>query len=189
MEIKKKKLDGLFELVPEAHRDDRGFLARIYEERVFQKFGLPTHWTEESHHHTDRKHIVRGLYVQRAPHSEGKLLRAIRGEMLWVSVDVRKGSKTFGEWDTVVLSEKEKNILITVRGFAHGCISLTDDVDLLIQSDNYFSAENGVGIVWNDPDLAIDWRLGGTAPFVSERDRAYPTFAALKKKYPNGIDA
>ncbi len=189
MKIKRRGIDGIFELVPEIYKDERGFLARIYEEREFEKLGLPTHWTEESHHHTARKNIVRGLYVQQAPFSEGKLLRALHGEMLWISLDVRKGSKTFGKWESVVLSEREKNILVTARGFAHGCISLTDGVDLLIQSDNYFSAEHGIGILWNDAELGIDWQLRGTDPFVSERDKKYPPFADFKKKYNDGIDA
>ncbi len=189
MQVRKKKIDSIFELIPETYKDDRGFLARIYEERAFKELGMPTHWTEESQHRTNKKNILRGLYVQQAPFSEGKLLRVLRGEMLWVSLDVRKGSKTFGQWESVVLSEKEKNILITARGFAHGCVSLTDDVDLLIQSDNYFSAEHGIGILWNDPDLKIDWQLKGAEPFVSERDKRYPAFADFKKKYEGGIDA
>jgi dTDP-4-dehydrorhamnose 3,5-epimerase len=187
MEIKKGKLDGFVEVISEVFEDDRGFLARIYNERIFKEMGLPTVWREESHHHTARKNILRGLYVQREPFPEGKLLRVIRGEMLWVSVDVRSGSKTFGEWDSVVLSEKKKNLLCTARGFAHGCLSLTDGVDLLIKSDNFFSAEHGVGFLWNDKDLNIDWQLNGAIPFVSERDKGYASFQEFKNKYSEGI--
>lgn len=182
VEISKKKVEGLAELTPEVYADDRGFLARIYDKRFFKELGLPTEWAEESHHHTAKKHILRGLYVQRAPFSEGKLLRVIKGEMLWVSVDVRKESKTFGVWDSVILSEKNKNMLCAPRGLAHGCISLSDNVDLLIKSDNYFSAEHGIGIIWNDKDLNIDWKLGGAVPFISERDRGYQTFLEFKNK-------
>ena len=183
IEIKKKKLDGLIELVPEVFEDERGFLARIYDERIFKKFGLPTEWMEESHHFTRKKHTLRGLYTQRPPFSEGKLLRVIRGEMLWVSVDVRTDSRTFGQWDSIVLSGSGKNMLYATRGFAHGCVSLTDDVDLLIQSDNYFSSEHGIGIIWNDKDMNIDWNLGGITPFVSERDGGYSSFKEFKEKY------
>lgn len=183
IKLKKGKMEGFVELVPEAYEDERGFLARLYEERVFEKLGLPTRWTEESHHHTFRKGILRGLYVQLSPYSEGKLLRVTKGEMLWVSVDLRKNSKTFGVWDSVILSDKTKNLLSTAPGFAHGCLSLTDGVDLIIKSDNYFSAEHGVGIIWNDEDLAIDWNLRGMTPFVSERDKNYPSFKSFKEKY------
>ena len=183
MKITPKKLEGLFEIIPDVYTDNRGFLARIFEEREFENIGFSGKWTEVSHHHTDKKHILRGLYVQRPPFSEGKLLRVIKGEMLWVSVDVRKGSKTFGLWDSTILSEKEKNVLFTARGFAHGCVSLTDDVDLIIQSDNYFSKDHGAGIVWDDKDLGIDWQLGGATPFISDRDKAYPSFEEFKAKY------
>ena len=171
------------ELIPRVYEDDRGFLARIYEKRVFESLGLPTVWTEESHHYTAKKNTLRGIYVQRPPFSEGKLLRVIKGEMLWVSIDLRKGSKTFGLWDSVILSEEKKNMLCTVPGLAHGCLSLTDKVDLIIKSDNYFSEGYGVGIVWNDADLGIDWNLEGAEPFISERDKNYPSFRDFKEKY------
>lgn len=187
MEIKKKKLEGFIELIPEVYEDERGFLARLYDERIFKNLGLPIRWTEESHHHTRKDGILRGLYVQLPPFSEGKLLRVTKGGMLWVSVDVRKGSKTFGLWDSVILSDKTKNLLFAAPGLAHGCLSLTDDVDLIIKSDNYFSAEHGVGIVWNDTDLNIDWNLKGDIPFISERDKNYPTFREFKEKYGGGI--
>lgn len=188
MEVHKGKLEGFIELVPEVFEDNRGFLARIYEERVFKDLKLPTRWTEESYHHTSKKNILRGLYVQKPPFSEGKLLHVVRGEMLWVSVDVRKNSKTFGMWDSVVLSDKRHNTLLTDRGLAHGCVSLTDGVDLLIQSDNYFSADYGIGIAWNDPDLNIDWKLHDTEPMISERDKQYPSFHDFIVAYNGGIE-
>ncbi len=187
IQLAQGKLDGFVELIPEIYEDDRGFLTRIYDERIFEKAGLPVIWTEESHHHTRKKHTLRGLYVQKPPFSEGKLLRAVRGEMLWVSVDLRKGSSTFGQWDSLILSGEKKNMLCTARGFAHGCVALTDEVDLLIRSDNYFSAEHGIGIVWNDPILAIDWQLNGAIPNISERDKAYPSFEEFQQTYTGGI--
>ena len=147
------------------------------------KLGFPTKWTEMTHQHSNKKNIVRGLYVQPPPYSEGKLLRAIKGELLWVSVDVRKGSNTFGQWDSTVLSGARRNMLLSARGFAHGCVSLTDDADLLIMSDSYFAEEHGVGIMWNDKDLNIDWNLNGSIPFVSERHKEYPSFREFKDKY------
>ena len=183
VKLRRGKIDGFVELIPEVYEDERGFLARIYEERIFRELGLPTTWTEESHHHTVKRNILRGLYVQIPPFSEGKLLRVTRGEMFWVSVDLRKNSKTFGLWDSVVLSDKAKNILSTAPGFAHGCLSLTDDVDLIIKSDNYFSPEHGVGIIWNDADLNINWNLQEAAPFISERDKNYPDFKSFKDRY------
>ena len=183
IQIKKKKLKGFLEIIPEPYMDERGFLSRLYDEKIFKSLGLNTKWTEESHHHTYRKYTLRGLYTQLPPFSEGKLLRVIRGKLLWMVVDLRKNSKTFGQWDSVILSDESRNSMYTPRGFGHGCLSLTDDVDLLIKSDNYFSLKHGVGIIWNDKDLNINWNLKGNKPFISERDKNYPAFKVFKKKY------
>ena len=183
MQVHKKKLDGLLELVPETFGDERGFLTRLYHEQAFKELGLPIAWVDEMHHHTRKKNTLRGIYFTLPPFSEMKFIRAIKGEMLWVSVDVRKNSKAFGNWDSTILTEKNKNILITAQGFAHGCVSLTDEVDLVIKSDNYFSLEHGVGIIWNDEDLNIDWNLDGATPLVSVRDMEYPSFRKFKEKY------
>ena len=183
MEIYKKKIDGFVELVPETYEDERGFLAPLYNEKVFRELGFPTRWVEEGHHHTRRKYTLRGLHVSLPPFSESKLLRVTKGEMLWVAVDVRKDSKTFGAWDSVVLSETRRNLLLATPGFAHGCLSLTDSVDLVFKSDNNFSETHGTGIIWNDPDLNIDWNLGDAIPFVSERDTGYSSFAVFKSNH------
>lgn len=180
-EIKKKKLSGLVEIIPEVYEDERGFLARSYEKKAFQKLGLNIGWKEQSLHHTNKKYTLRGLYIQLPPYSEGKLLSVINGEMLWVSVDLRKNSKTFGQWDSLVLTGALHNLLYAPRGLAHGCVSLSDDVDLLITSDNEFAAAHGVGILWSDKDLDIDWNLGTNTPFVSARDGAYPSFQNFKE--------
>lgn len=185
-EIRKKKLEGLLEIIPEIYRDERGFLSRFYEERIFQKFGLNLKWTEDLHHHTNKKHTLRGIYIQAPPLTEGKIMRAIRGKALWVVVDVRKNSPTFGQWDSAVLSDEEMNIFYTPKGLAHGTLSLTDDVDLVIKGDTYFSAkEHGIGIRWDDPDLNIDWGLEGREPIVSEEHKGYMSFREFREKYGN----
>lgn len=185
-EIRKKKLEGLLEIIPIIYRDKRGFLSRLYEERIFKKFGLNIKWTEDLHHHTNKKYTLRGLYIQRPPLTEGKIIRAIRGKALWVVVDVRKGSKTFGQWDGVVLSAKKMNLLYTPKGLAHGTISLTDDVDLVIKGDTYFSAEeHGIGIRWDDPGLNIDWMLDGHKPIISKDHQNYMSFKEFKRRYGN----
>ena len=186
MEITKKNIDGISLLSIHEYADERGFVMRIYDECEFQNAGLPIHWAETTQQHWNKKNILRGLYIQTPPHSEGKLLRVTHGELLWVSVDLRKGSKTFGQWDSTVLSEKQKNVLYIPRGFAGG-VSLADDTDLILQTDNYYAEEKGIGILWNDPELNIDWQLNGTAPFVSEGYKKYPSFAEFKKKYPDGL--
>ena len=170
--IKKKKLDGLIEIIPKIYKDNRGFLAPIYNEG---------HWIEEGHHHTYKKNTLRGLHISLPPFSESKLLRVTKGEMLWVAVDVRKDSKTFGGWDSIILSESRKNLLLAAPGFAHGCLSLTDKVDLIFKSDKVFSEKHGTGIIWNDKDLKINWGQG--RPLVSKRDKSYSSFEEFKNNY------
>lgn len=181
--IKKKKLDGFMEIIPKAHTDKRGFLVRLYDKEIFQKFGINAKWVQESHSHTSKKHTLRGLHVQLPPFSEEKLIRAINGKILWVAVDLRKNSKTFGKWDYVVLSGQLKNIIYVSRGFAHGCLSLSDNCDLVIKSDNYFSQNHSTGIIWNDKDLNIEWGLKRKVPLISKRDKNYLTFKEFKQKY------
>lgn len=183
MKIQKRRLDGTFEIAHESHADNRGFLVRLYDEQIFRDFGLETHWVQESYSHTDKKYTLRGLHVSLPPCIEGKCVVAVRGDMLWVIVDLRKDSATFGQWDSVVLSGNLHNILYVPRGFSHGCLSLTDDCDLLIRADNYFSDGHGAGIVWNDKELDINWRLNGNIPIISKRDEQYQTFGEFKEKY------
>ena len=179
-----KKLDGVIEIIPEPHKDSRGFLVRCYDKKIFKGFGINTKWVQESHSHTYKKYTLRGLHVSLPPHLEAKLIRAIKGEVLWVVVDLRKDSPTFGKYHPIILSDKLKNLLYVKRGFAHGCISLTDNCDLIVKSDNYYSPKIGTGIKWDDPELDIDWNLNGESPYlISERDKNYPTFKKFKEKY------
>lgn len=183
MTIKPRKLKGIFEIIPSPHRDTRGYMVRLFDAEIFRQAGLETTWVQESRSHTRRKHTLRGLHVSLPPALEGKTITAIHGEVLWVVVDVRRGSETFGQWDAVVLSAERNNTLYAERGFAHGCLSLTDECDLLLRADTPFSEQHGTGIVWSDEELSIDWRLAGEEPFVSERDRQYPTFKQFKEQY------
>ncbi len=178
IKFKKKKIEGVVEIIPETYKDDRGFLTHLNSENIFM---------EEGHHHTFKKHTLRGLHISLPPFSESKFLYVTRGKMFWVVVDIRKRSKTFGQWESFILSESRKNILVTTPGFAHGCLSLTDNVDLIFKSDKKFSEKHGTGIIWNDKDLKIDWNLKDVTPLVSKRDKSYSSFEEFKRKYGNGI--
>ena len=103
--------------------------------------------------------------------------------MLWVVVDLRKNSRTFGQWESTVLAENESRSLYAARGLGHACVSLADNCDLVVRSDNFYSREKGGGIIWNDKDLAIDWQLKGNTPFLSSEHIKYPTFKEFKDKY------
>ncbi len=184
MEIAKLGLEGLFEITPESHDDFRGYLVRVWDDRLFRETGLNAKWVQESHSHTEKRNTIRGFHIQFPPYTEAKLIRAIRGEVKWVVVDLRKNSSTFGQWTSKVLTDKLKNVLYVEKGFANGSITLSDDADLIIKADNYFSQDLGTGINWKDPDLRIDWGLlKGEKPIVLERDDHYPSFKEFKQKY------
>lgn len=183
MRIEPRKLKGIFEITPAPHRDVRGYMVRLFDADIFRQAGLETIWVQESRSHTRRKHTLRGLHVSLPPALEGKTITAMHGQVFWVVVDVRRGSETFGQWDGVVLSAERHNTLCAQRGFAHGCLSLTDECDLLLRADTSFVEQNGTGIIWDDPELGIDWGLNGVEPLVSERDRRYPGFKQFKERY------
>ncbi|KKU60162.1 MAG: hypothetical protein UX81_C0003G0022 [Parcubacteria group bacterium GW2011_GWA2_47_12] len=182
MKIFPRKLSGAFEVVTEVFSDNRGSMERIYDKSIFESF-TGFDFVQDSLSYTKKKNTVRGFHVSLPPSQEGKIITAAHGKMLWVIVDIRKGSHTFGQWDMIVLSPEKRNMLCVTRGFAHGCLSLTDDACVSIKADNSFSDEHVTGIIWNDPTLKIDWPLNGAEPIISEAHRKLGTFADFVNKY------
>ncbi|MDX1429061.1 MAG: dTDP-4-dehydrorhamnose 3,5-epimerase family protein [Rhodothermales bacterium] len=183
MRFEERELPGLYSVIFDTVRDHRGFLAKPFEAGPFESEGFSIGWRQVIHSHTAVKNTLRGLYVQRAPFQEGKLVTSIRGKMYWVVVDVRKDSPTFGRWESTILSGDDGQALWIERGFAHGCLSLSDHVDLLLLADNEHSDEHSVGIAWNDSELGIDWPLSGSAPVISEAHAGNPSFPEFKRRY------
>lgn len=183
MQLKPRKLNGVFEVHHGTVRDERGFMAKLFDERSYTEAGIVRPWKQILHSHTAHANTIRGLYVQRAPYTEGKLVVPCRGSLFWVVVDLRKGSKTFGQWDGTVLTAESGVALYIERGFAHGMLSLSDHVDALLAADNSHSDEHSVGIAWNDPELAIEWPLLYPAPVISTAHAGYPSFSAFRERY------
>jgi dTDP-4-dehydrorhamnose 3,5-epimerase len=183
MKIDQRRLPGVFEITGSPIQDARGHFKRLYDEALFRGTGLNTSWAQESESHTARKHTLRGIHVSLPPALECKTITAIRGATAWVVVDLRRDSPAFGQWDRTEVSAERHNTLYAPPGFAHGCVSLTDDCVLLLRAAPAWSEQHGTGIVWNDPDLAIDWGLGGASPFVSDRDRQYPSFQEFRQTH------
>jgi dTDP-4-dehydrorhamnose 3,5-epimerase len=180
LKIIPKKMKGLYEIIPVPFKDWRGYMCRLFDREVFDKAGLRMRCVQESRSYTKKKNTIRGFHVSLPPHLEGKTGTCIRGRVMWVCIDVRKNSPTFGQWDTFILSDKLNNMFYAEPGFAHGNLTLTDNVDLLLRAENYF--HQGTGIKWDDPDLKVKWNLKGK-PLISARDKNYPTFKEFKKQY------
>jgi dTDP-4-dehydrorhamnose 3,5-epimerase len=184
VQVRSLGIYGLFEIVSDSRDDERGSFVRLYDRDLFKKYGVCLNRVQDSYIYTDKIHTLRGLHISLPPHLEGKSITGIKGETLWVSVDVRKDSETFGEWRSIILSGSLKNSLYAARGFAHGCVSFNNGTELLTSADNTFSEAHGVRVHWDDPRLAIDWQLSGAKPIVrTEYPKPIISFAEFVKQY------
>lgn len=177
MEFKELKLKRVFEITLMPRFDDRGFFMRTYDNELFAKYGINMKWVQENHSRSEKKGIIRGLHFQKEPFSETKLIRCIKGEIFDVAVDLRKDSSTFGQWTGVCLSEENKKMLLIPRGFAHGFCTLTEVSEVVYKVDNFYSRDHEVGLIWNDPNIGINWPVED--PVLSAKDKKNITFKEL----------
>lgn len=175
MKVRQTSINGLVELFPSIFEDERGFFFESYNDSVFEKLGLPTGFVQDNQSFSV-KGVLRGLHFQNAPHAQGKLVRVISGKVLDVAVDLRKNSPTFGKYETFLLDGKLHNIAYIPEGFAHGFVALEDSIFSYKCTNGYNKASES-GLIWNDPDLNIDW--GVSNPIVSSKDQILPTFQTL----------
>jgi dTDP-4-dehydrorhamnose 3,5-epimerase len=181
MKIKETGIRGVFEIELEPHEDHRGFFMRTYDDKIFKGYGLHRDWVQENHSYSKNKGTVRGLHFQFPPHAETKLVRVVSGEVFDVVIDLRKGSATFGKWQSFRLSAANKKMLYIPRGFAHGMCALTGEFTMLYKVDNYYTPESEGTIRWNDPDIGIEWPV--KRPVLSEKDAGAPSFKEFIDKY------
>lgn len=172
MKLTKTKLDGVFILEPQAYGDNRGFFMESWNKKEFERLGLYYDFVQDNHSKSTVKGTLRGIHFQKGDKAQAKLVRCVKGTVLDVAVDLRKGSPTFKQWVAVELSEENKKQLLIPRGFGHGFLTLTDDVEFLYKADNYYAPEADAGIRWNDPDINVDW--GVENPILSEKDKNNP---------------
>lgn len=171
MTIQETGFDGLIELVPTLFQDSRGWFCESYKDETFKKFGINYQFRQENQSFS-KKGVVRGLHFQRAPHAQAKLVTALTGKVLDVVVDLRPDSKTFKKVYTCLLDSEKRNMLMVPDGFAHG-FSALEDAHFLYKCSDVYHKESEGGILWNDPQLNIDWRVEN--PIVSDKDVQLPT--------------
>ncbi len=170
------KLVDCFIVQPKVHGDYRGYFMESHNESAFKKAGFSYHFVQGNESSTQHKNTIRGLHFQTEPYTQAKLVRCTRGIVDDVVVDLRLGSPSYKQWIMVKLSEENKQQLLVPRGFAHGFITRTDDVIFNYVVDNDYSYENDAGIIWNDPELGIDWQIPeGEEPILSDKDKKHPT--------------
>lgn len=178
-EFRKYNIDGVVLVIPKVFNDDRGFFLEGYKKSDFVANGINVEFNQDNHSKST-KGVLRGLHYQVAPKGQAKLVRCIRGEILDVAVDIRKDSPTFGKWVAEKLTEENKHMLFIPEGFAHGFVVLSDEAELLYKASNEFSKEHDRGVLWNDPDINIDWGID-FEPILSEKDKVQPMLKDIKE--------
>ena len=164
-------------VVPDRFGDDRGFFSETYSRRAFAAAGIADEFVQDNHSLSAGAGTVRGLHYQAPPFAQAKLVRVVRGAILDVAVDMRRGSPTFGGHVRATLSAANGSQLFVPVGFAHGFCTLEPDTEVVYKVTAYYSREHDRGIRWDDPALGIDWPVAAAAAVLSAKDMALPRLA------------
>ena len=173
MEIIHTPLEGLLIIKPDVFEDERGYFFESFNLEKFLKAGIDLKFVQDNES-MSKKGVLRGLHFQSPPFAQGKLVRVMRGSVLDVAVDIRKDSPTYGKWESVVLSGKNKWMYLIPAGFAHGFVTLEDDTIFFYKCTNVYNKASEGSILWNDPVLNIDWEIND--PVISDKDKISPVF-------------
>lgn len=172
MKVTETKLPGVYLIELDVFGDARGWFMESWSKRKFEEGGLYVDFLQDNHSYSAEKGTLRGLHYQLNPMAQAKLLRATRGTIFDVAVDIRKGSPNYAKWVGYELSAENKRQLFIPRGFAHGFITLTDDVEVQYKADNYYAPDCDGNIRWDDPEIGIQWPIEPT--ILSDKDKKAP---------------
>lgn len=170
MNVIKTDIEGVYIIEPQVFGDSRGWFMESYS-----KIKLPeinAEFVQDNHSYSAVKGVLRGIHFQNGEHAQAKLVRVCRGAVMDVAVDLRKGSPTYKKWVCAELSAENKRQLFIPRGFGHGFVTLTDDVEFLYKADNYYNKESDRSIRFDDPDIGVEWGIND--PVISDKDRNAP---------------
>ena len=181
MQITKTFLDGVLIIEPKVFGDERGWFMETWSAKKFEDTGLNFNFVQDNQSFSAQRGTLRGLHYQTAPFAQAKLVRCTRGKLLDVAVDIREGSKTFAKWISVELTAENKKQLLIPRGFAHGFLTLTDDVEIQYKADNFYAPNCDGNIRWNDEKIKIEWPF--EPKILSNKDLNAPT---LQERLENG---
>lgn len=168
-------LPDVFLIEPKVFSDARGFFLESYHRGKYAALGIHDDFVQDNHSRSVRG-TLRGLHYQ-LQHTQAKLCRVVQGEVLDVAVDIRRGSPTFGRWVGAVLSAENKRQIYVPQGFAHGFAVLSETAEFLYKCSDFYNAEHEYGVLWNDPELKINWNV--TDPILSAKDQKYPVLAKV----------
>ena len=170
MEVIKTEIEGVVIIEPRIFKDDRGYFYESFSQREFEEKVCRTTFVQDNQSKSSYG-VVRGLHFQKPPYCQSKLVRCIKGAVLDVAVDIRKGSPTFGKYVAVELTEDNHRQFFVPRGFAHGFAVLSDEAVFQYKCDNFYNKESEGAVAWNDEELAIDWKVPAEKVVLSEKDR------------------
>lgn len=183
MRLLTTRLACCFVIEPIVFTDNRGYFFESFNEKTFRATaGFHVHFVQDNQSFS-RYGVLRGLHLQKGEHAQAKLVQVTRGEVLDVAVDLRSGSATYGESESVLLSAENKKMFFIPRGFAHGFVVLSEEAVFQYKCDNYYNKESESGIHYADPDLSIDWKLPANDLIVSDKDQELPFLTASKLSY------
>ncbi len=172
MELIKTNIDGVYILKPRVFGDHRGWFMESYSKLKLEKLGIDIVFVQDNHSFSAQKGTLRGLHFQLNPKAQTKIVRCTKGKILDVAVDIRKGSPTYKKWVAVELTDENKKQLLIPKGFAHGFLSLTDDVEVQYKVDEYYAPECDRSIRFDDPEIVVEWGIRN--PILSEKDAKAP---------------
>lgn len=181
MNISDTRIPGLKVIEPAVFSDARGFFIEYFNANRFREFGLEHQYVQDNHSLSVHAGVIRGLHYQLNPKAQTKLVRVTAGAIYDVVVDIRRGSPTYGQWESFILSAENKRQLLVPKGCAHGFCTLVPDTEVQYKVDQFYSPEHDRGIAWNDPELNIDWPT--SEPILSEKDSNNPTLAEAENNF------
>ena len=178
MEIIETAIEGVVIIEPRLFKDDRGYFFESFNQREFEEKVCKTTFVQDNESKSSYA-VIRGLHFQKSLFAQSKLVRVVKGAVLDVAVDIRKGSPTFGQHVAVELTEENHRQFSIPRGFAHGFSVLSEEVVFQYKCDNFYAPKCEGAIAWDDPDLGIDWRIPMDKAVLSEKDRKHPQLKDL----------
>lgn len=183
MEFQETKLSGVILLSPRRFGDDRGWFSETWNKQALTKVGIDLDFVQDNHSFSAQVGTVRGLHYQSPPHAQDKLVRASRGRILDVAVDIRVGSPTFGQWVGEELSAENGKQLLVPKGFLHGFATLEPDTEVQYKCTDYYAPECDGAVRFNDPDIGIDWGISPETAVLSDKDMVAPLFKDFKSPF------
>jgi dTDP-4-dehydrorhamnose 3,5-epimerase len=177
------KLEGCYILEPKVFRDERGYFLESFNQKTFENgIGVKINFVQDNQSFST-KGVLRGLHYQTGEHAQAKLVRVLQGEVLDVVVDIRPNSKTFGQYESVLLTGENHKQIFIPRGFAHGFLVLSDTATFFYKCDNFYNKESEGGLIYNDPTVNIDWQFPTDHLIISEKDQIVPNLENAKKAW------